>query len=53
MIRRRIKWFAVIAGGLWLLMSTGTHAPAQSRSAQPTSTEQINVEAAVHFPYDI
>jgi hypothetical protein len=53
MTRRRTKWLAVVVGSLWLLLWAETRAPAQSGGPRPPSTEQIEVEAAVSFPYDI
>jgi hypothetical protein len=52
-IKGALGLLAALAGAAWLMLGAPSSAPAQSSPQKPAATEQIDVEHAIAFPYDI
>ena len=52
-IKGFIGLLVAVAAAAWLAFGSPTSAPAQTKPERAPSSEQIDVEFAVDFPYDI
>ena len=52
-IKGIIGLLVAVAGAAWLAFGSPTRAPAQTTPQHKPASEQIDVELAVDFPYDI